>query len=602
MLRNHGATGGTAALPVCERHLFIFLATLVLAYIAARAVLVPFVHDEARTFFLYTQSGSFLPPDAKPDAANHLLVTAVAWPLYKLFGAAPWVLRGFSVACFILYTCYVMRIGAWVRSTMVRWCMWAALLCTPSLLEFFGLYRGYGPSLAFLLMGVVHLVQYVRDGGTRQFVLAVIAIVLATAASLTLLVPAGIMMALLLWSVWRNNDRQRWARTAIWLLLGSVPLAFLTLHALDLSTRGLLYHGLGSGLFRGTLRSLTMCLYDNSDAFVRWVMVVPLALGVAAAAMARTGNWKEALRPMDLLLVLFLSELSARWVLHAAFGILYPIDRGAFHLVLVAVLLMALALDHWAAKWRGLQWVALGLLAIPAGRWGGVELHRTLMWPVDGVDGELLSVVHGLQAAADRPLVIGADPFLKECIAYESCWRGWKAPIVQDNLPFGHQDVLFVNTSPADGVPGYRSVAGKNGMAVFERESAISLALLSDTLLPPGEGIFLGGRFPCHALNEGPVLVELEAVLQVRGDALDLCWVVESKNDSLRTLSYDLMDLVYGCRRAVSDTLRISRWVPASQEHAAVVEAYFWDPKERGMTMEHCRIRLWRPVHWMAAH
>jgi hypothetical protein len=34
------------------------------------------------------------------------------------------------------------------------------LLLTPFLLDFFSLFRGYGPSVAFALMGMYHLVRY----------------------------------------------------------------------------------------------------------------------------------------------------------------------------------------------------------------------------------------------------------------------------------------------------------------------------------------------------------------------------------------------------------------------------------------------------------
>jgi hypothetical protein len=124
-----------------------------------RAVLVPLTHDEARTFFVYTRTGEFLPWLGHWDAGNHVLCTALGWLSYEAFGMAAWSLRLANVLAFGLYAAYAYRWGLLLSDRAVRWCLWPALLFTPVLIEFFALYRGYGMAMAFLLMALYPLHQ-----------------------------------------------------------------------------------------------------------------------------------------------------------------------------------------------------------------------------------------------------------------------------------------------------------------------------------------------------------------------------------------------------------------------------------------------------------
>lgn len=578
-----------------ERGAYIALAAIVLGYVIARAVLVPFVNDEARTFFLYTQSGSFLPPDAKPDAANHLLVTAVAWPLYKAFGAAPWVLRGFSVVCFVLYAYYVMRAGAWVRSHVVRWCLWAALLGTPIILEFFSLYRGYGPSLAFLLMALVHLVGHARSGATGQLVASVAGIVLAVAASLTLLVPACAVMGMLLLGIPWARGRRAWVQLAVWSIPGLVPLALLSSHALELAGLGQLYYGSPDGLLGGTLASLTPYLFRCNGPLVKGVVLVVIGSAILTAlwVLAREG-WAQKRTPIALFLFLLLAEVTGRWILGGFAGVLYPVDRAAMHLVPIAVLLIACAIDRWAEHRRLFQWAAIGLLALPARSCVVANFDHTLLWPGQRVEEPLLRALCSVQERHGRPLVLGLDRFLKECVAYEAQWRGWKAPAVQQGIPQGLYDVWLMATDTVKGLPSHRTVMEYDGMAVLERSEPLPLVPVGDTLFVAEGRSFIGTwRTDGHTLAGGPVLLELEAVLRSAARPFVAYWVVEAR-DGDRTLFYDGLELTRIRGTWQGDTLRTARWIPQVQGDSTEVVAYFWDVEEAGLVLDRCRITIRR--------
>lgn len=574
------------------------LAVLALAYVVARSVLVPFVHDEARTFFLYTQSGLFLPPEAKPDAANHLLVTSVAWPMYRLFGMAPWVLRAFGVVCFALYAVHAFRMGAMVRSKLVRWCLWAALLGTPVFLEFFGLYRGYGPGLALLLASLYHMIRFSEKGTAGQLAMAAGSIALAVSASLTLLVPACVVMALLLWGLRAERGRALIERMVIWCLLGVVPLVHLASHALDLAERGELYHGTPSGLVSVTLPSLGFLLFGVDGPWIRGAFKLAVAVALVAAFLSLLRDGWRRPGAAGLLLVVFGGELIGRWVLHEWSGVLYPLDRGALHLALMVVVLYALALDRWAPRRPWIPYAALVLLALPLRLFTVMNFDRTIMWPGQGVHETLLRAVWSAQAEADRPLALAAHVFLKDCIAYEAQWRQWGVPSVQVNAPRDHADLLWgaMDTMPAD--PGYRLLASHSGMGVFERIEPLSLTLVAEKVFIQHERTHAAAwQLPTELLEGGPVLVEMEAVIWTEASPLKVEWVMEQTDGSGRHLLYDATPLGQLRSRWSGDTLWLVRWVPWPTPPAAVTSIHFRDHMDMGIRLDPCHIRIWKPLN-----
>src|SRR5690606_18920458 len=87
----------------------------------------------------------------------------------------------------LLYALYVWRVGTWFKSAAVSGLCRAALLLTPFVLEFFSLFRGYGAGIAFVLMGMYHLVRFTTVRSMAHSLWAVLAFSLAGFASLNTL-------------------------------------------------------------------------------------------------------------------------------------------------------------------------------------------------------------------------------------------------------------------------------------------------------------------------------------------------------------------------------------------------------------------------------
>jgi hypothetical protein len=183
---------------------YIVLALFVFGYIISRALVGEIVHDEAVSFFIYVQTGNFIPPWSYLDAANHLLNSALAWVTYSLAGDAPIVLRLPNVLAFGVYALYTFKIGRFITNPAGRWFMYLSFLLVHFIIEFFAYMRGYGLSMAFLTASIYYLICFSNQLRYRYFIEFVVFSLLAVFANLALL--NSILVAqFLIWLIWLRS-------------------------------------------------------------------------------------------------------------------------------------------------------------------------------------------------------------------------------------------------------------------------------------------------------------------------------------------------------------------------------------------------------------
>ncbi|MGN6676226.1 MAG: hypothetical protein ACTHKL_00395, partial [Streptosporangiaceae bacterium] len=112
-------------------------------YLALRAVDVAFTTDEAASYTIF-HGGQFV-----QDANNQWLNTASMIVAQAVFGQSDWAFRLPNLLAFGLYAGSALVLVAGLRHTAARIVALVVLLTDPFLLEFFGLARGYGLSVAF---------------------------------------------------------------------------------------------------------------------------------------------------------------------------------------------------------------------------------------------------------------------------------------------------------------------------------------------------------------------------------------------------------------------------------------------------------------------
>jgi hypothetical protein len=582
--------------PGIERIVWITAVGLAWAYVAARAALVPLIHDEAATFQVYVLSGEFLPGSAHWDAGNHLLATAAGRLCYLLLGPSPFALRLFAVLAFGLWAWYAWRITRGLRAGHLRMAAAFALLLMPFALEFFALFRGYGPALALLLMALHHALAFQRWARRSDLLLALLGGTLSVAASLTVLPLTGLLLLACALTVWRRRRRDAAAWLAL-LLLGAVPFAAFARYGAALSERGLLYYGSPDGIVRGTLASLG-----------EWVLGIQAALLGAALLMAPALLGAIALRTsahraaLAVLLLLFAGELAGRWLLGTAFGVLYPIDRTAMHLVPVAILLLAHAADAAPAAWRA--WAAAGALGLlPLRALMHANLNRTSYWPEQSLTAPLIAAALERQRAADRPLLVGGY-HQNACVwAFASMRHGAALnPLDAEGFPQTDCELLLLDPGHFSAPEGFAPIAqAAHGRAVlYAREQPLRTELALDSALARVEGDPEYHDLPAPspgAVASGTWLVELDARFRSDAPVQDLRLVAELKDAQGTLLHYEATDLARIQPRATGDRLRIVRRLPRCAEPPGRVAVYLWNPKRQAYRADSLRLRLHRVAH-----
>jgi hypothetical protein len=348
--------------------LYATLAVLVGLLVCWRAWHLPLVHDEARTWLVYVLSGDFLPFRAQWDAGNHVLVTAAAWCGQRLFGEAPFVLRLFPVLSFALYAWYGWRLSTRLKATAIAWSFRAAWIGTPFLLDFFSLFRGYGPALALQALAVYHFITFISAPRDHRLWPLLLAVALGTWCSLngTLARPGDAHPGAAGYRC-PDLDQRRAVLAVQWLVIGLLPLLIALLYGQGLAERGALYYGSDVGWVDGTLTSLTLPLLGTDEPAASWLLLVPVLLAFMEVVWALVKGRRDALRtPLAGVAMLLAAEVAGRTLMHLLWGTLFPVDRTALHLIPLALLLFALAADDVAARRSWTSWIAALVLLAPA--------------------------------------------------------------------------------------------------------------------------------------------------------------------------------------------------------------------------------------------
>jgi hypothetical protein len=586
-----------------ERAGFALLAVLATAYVVARAWAVPFVNDEARTFFLFNEVGRFQPWYAYWDAANHLLCTALGQVCYLIFGPAAWSLRLPSVLSFGVYLWYVWRLGVLLVHRPVRWVFWLAMLFTPVLIEFFSLYRGYGMGIAFLLMAVFHLIRYARTGERLHFLGALAGMLLAAYASFTLMILwSGILVLLALMALRTEGRGWRLARMATaWTILGAMPLCYLASYGLDLAKRGALYSGTSGGLVRGSMPSVLWPMF-HVDPHLPFGLLVLCLIGLivhGSAGIFRRERWKWP-SPLEVLAMLMCMEIAGRYVLNITSGILFPTDRAALHFVPLIAMLFAFTVDEVSVKRPWAQGAMAFLLIFPWSTWREADLDHSAIWPDDAIGEDLFPVAEKCQQAANRPLAIGSPGFLDYSWALRNMAVGSDLPIVQNvKADCRGVDLLLLRVADTIHAPEYHRIAGMptDPVVLLARNTPLPLELLLDTVIPPENAVPEFRNLwepPEGSVHAAGLLLVLDAQITSPARPLEAVLVWDTGSSDRPPHAYTDMKLALQRTTWQGDTLRLAHWIPLPDGGAEHIDMRIWNVRRQKLALGHCRLRVYR--------
>ena len=356
----------------------------------------------------------------------------------------------------------------------------AILLAQPFVLEFMAVARGYALGLGFAALGTVALVRVALAGTVprRQAWLVPLWFSLAVLSNLTF---APLWACALAWLVAANRPR----RDAL-LAAGASLLALAAIlgpPVVRMTTGGDLFAGGQRGLWADTIQSLAAATLAERWSGQRWLVatVATVATAIVAAALARViarllrrrtpCPWCRAVATLTLLIV---GPLLAIVVLHAAFGVHYPVERMAIYL-----LPLVLACGLWCAAELPRRWVtpavAFALAAVLVNLLAALDLTHHPSWRYDASTPALLSSLEQMTqggARLKRPLRLGLhwqlEPSVNFYLHQRRIW--WLEPVDRrgPDRPF---DVYYL------ALPQDRQLIARRGLRVIEQFPVSGLVL-----------------------------------------------------------------------------------------------------------------------------
>jgi 4-amino-4-deoxy-L-arabinose transferase-like glycosyltransferase len=297
---------------------------------------------------MYIQNGEFWPYHAIVDANNHILNSGLSYICFKLFGSSLLALRLPNLLAFLLMAMAVYRLLFHLKSSTARLVLVALFLLSFNWLSFYSLCRGYGLSMALLLVSLVLVLEYFKNPKRWLFYGFLLAIQLAIAANLTLLIIALIVTTLVLFYQLINKKL-----LDIWLLPGYL------MHALSLylwigfsfflQKGNALYYGQGDDYWEITFKTLIELIsgWENNAVDVSIAVLVLIATGFSVYLIAQA-NLKEKIMRMNALLfftVIFTGALFSFYFLHLLKDVNYPEDRTGLFFYPIAALMIVFLID-----------------------------------------------------------------------------------------------------------------------------------------------------------------------------------------------------------------------------------------------------------------
>lgn len=342
------------------RNLIIFLfSALLLTYIVIRANALSFTHDESLSFTI-TEGKKIWAASAN----NHQLNTFLMSQSKSLFGAGEFSLRLPNVLAFVLYLLGSFLIFGKSKGTSNRnWLFLFALsvaLLNPFVLEFFSLARGYGLSLACMMMGMYFMIRNEKPAFSSAACLQNLAFAaafaaLATYANLALInfyISILMVFALKYLLVRRQAKSSRFDLLFVGIfLLACIPLYVDIQHLLDLNARKQLYAGAVS-FAEGFEHLIKSSIYYRG--YARWIIpTVKITVILSFLLGAASLIWKKKINgPFFATALLSTFILIGLYLEHVLFDAKFPMGRTAmFYVPMIAVFLYHL-LVHVAEEYH----------------------------------------------------------------------------------------------------------------------------------------------------------------------------------------------------------------------------------------------------------
>ena len=326
---------------------FVIVSAIVFVIEGIRCYTVPFCHDETATFFYYVQSGSFLPFMSHVDANNHVLNSFLSWVCFRLFGDSPFALRLPNLLSLLILIAGTYRISTQLKQTHAKLILLAGFLLSFHWLSFYSACRGYGLSMAFLVLSISYLIEYFNSTERKKLLQFYLFLQIAISAILILVIIAmALTFAVIVFQFLKKHFFK--VSNIIVLIIHLALVVFWVKFSFFLQDNNALYLGEGKNYWEVTFVSLTqlLCGYNNWAPFLMlFCFVVLSAFAIAINIRPVKAAILNVFTPSLFYTLLNICFIIGFYALKKILNVNYPEDRTGLFFYVFFILSLAFTLD-----------------------------------------------------------------------------------------------------------------------------------------------------------------------------------------------------------------------------------------------------------------
>lgn len=393
---------------------FFILALTAFVYLLVRTITVPLSHDEIATFYFYIQPFEYNFFDgAQPDANNHILNSFLSGISFKFFGFSSLSLRLPNLLSFVLFLFYVYKIGDHLKHLSSKWWWYIGMLFAVNFIQFFGMTRGYGLSMAFLIASSYYMLNLHKGVHIKSLVSACFFICLALLSNLSLMYVSLIFFAFIAFHSLRffKDYLNNFKKLAVLFLTGIISLLvlwFCLKTSFFLKENGLLYYGTLDGFWELTVKSMLLMFFEDNSMIAQLILIVFLAVLLIVYLIRFTEvKIQSFVKPSFFYFWVLLGTVLAIQVLAHFMKVNYPEDRVGLYLYPLLIGAFIFGIDRITLPFLR-TYLPVFLLIIPFyAVTGGSNLHYFSYIPKDSTPKRFYNTIQNAKNKGAYPVTVG---------------------------------------------------------------------------------------------------------------------------------------------------------------------------------------------------
>lgn len=426
---------------------YLFIGLFFFFYVLIRTISVGITFDEAWTIGTFVQSSFYQILTYEPAIANnHLLNSILIKMMYTSGFETVFLARVPNLFALILYLYFSFKICSTYFKSFSGIIIYILLVANPLALDFFGLARGYGLGLGFLISALYYLLKFRTTGTSRNGIIALMLGSLGVLSNFTFLYFwLGILMLSQFVFIFQPDvNKYQYLRFGgkslfVCILLGSV--IYFPIQKLR-EVDGLWYGG-ENGFYEDTLVSLMSYSLGNvvsheGTIFILNVFLFFLFFGITIFIISQVFYSKKIEGYAILLLLLLIIPISLNIFLHHFLATKYLINRTALFYYPIFILTFGFLIEenrfHFLQSFQNVILLFFSCLCfLNFSR--NANFYYTLNWPFDSRTKEVLNYINEKGKEQNKVFILDSTFMFSSVLKYYQWKKKYKYVVYAKDQP-----------------------------------------------------------------------------------------------------------------------------------------------------------------------